>query len=337
MKVNKKKFIQIIKEETEKILKEAKGASDPANLDKKLIIAAAAAFAESQVKGKENEQIPTALVSNTTMEEGDRFLKGGRAGQPAKIKRSKTGTTFRKVRVGAKWDYDNYRVIKSLIKSKENDMNKKIRAVKSCLMYGKGTYNVLDSKNEFVNTIIRYAREFGTAPKGKYTIKRFYKIGMETDVAADSHIESSFLTRDHAIRNKETVDGKTVKDEKFGGSKVESFMLCTAVEYLTGPLASTQPGQYAGIKDKMAQVHDTYVRGFGSKSALGAIRSVGMGGIEDQSSGEFDRKLAKAMEGSEEHDQAAVDAAAETRMSLKKGAPRRLATSEPQQKDRDRA
>jgi hypothetical protein len=309
VKVNKKKFVQIIKEETINVLKEGGGVITPGNpkdLDKRYIIAAAAFFAQRHVKGKEQEQVPVTIMSNTTIQEGDHFLKGGKSSKPAKIKRGKgNSVTFRKVRVGAKWDYDNWRTIKSLIKSPENEMNKKIDAVRGCLMYGKGDAGLMDSKNPFVVQIVKLARALSKAVKGQYPLKKWLNLGLATDVAGDSHIESNFLSRDHVETNKKTVDGKVTKNDKFGGSKVEDFMLCTTVEYLTGPLATKQPGQYAGIEAKMNKAHEKYVSAFGSKSLLGGLRKamapseLGGSGIGDESVGEFQRKLDKAMAGSD--------------------------------------
>jgi len=297
MKINKQKLQRIISEETERALfensQEAPGSIDLNNLDKRFVLAAVSIFASKYVKGKENQQIPTTIMIQSSMREGDEVFRKGKDSEVEKFKRGKDGgMTVRWVSVATNAAGVRTRSAGSQIRSKQNKMNLMLDAISAVLYFAKSKDKEIDVINEYTKKIITYARRLQKAPKGKYGLKRYVDIGRKTTVLADAFVEGDLGSR--------SSEGDNVP----AGEKQSDFTMNTIVSYLSGPLASWKDGQFAGIKDKAKAQHEKYSAAFGEKSVLGALRKadvpveMGGGGLGDESPAEFDRKLKKAMAGS---------------------------------------
>ena len=134
--------------------------------------------------------------------------------------------------------------------------------------------------------------------KGQYDVDKHASIAAETVVMGDSFLESEL---EH--RRKEQVRDISEAEVVTGGSLGTDNLLSTTVDYLVGPLGTHQPGTFAGLQKKAKAQHDKLANAFGNKGVLGAVRQafshkdLGGGGLDDESPGEFKRRLDRSMGG----------------------------------------
>jgi len=288
MKITNKYLKRIVAEETESALFE-----ETQKINRKTLLIAAAIFANKYVKGKEGQQIPTTMVIRNAEAVGDYFT-GGKPGKENILKRGKKGAvTSLTTRIHHNKGGDHaVKLLHNAYKTKQNKMNNMLDAVSGVLEFARGNSNSLNPDNPYIKKIQDMAKNI-TPNINQYT--KWIAIGMKTMVAGDTYMES---THD-GIRKaeSESLGGET---ESRRGSKQERNVLSTTVDYLTGPLETQKAGSFAGLQVKAKAQHDKYAAVFGDKGVLGTIRNafrpkeLGGADLDDESPGEFRRRLKKA-------------------------------------------
>ena len=283
--MTRSKIVEIIEQEIESLILEQQGIK-PFH-----ILAACAFFATRYIKDKEQQQLPQTMVSSTSMQAGDRFIKGGKSSKPEKTKISSDGSiVWSRVTVGHSGG-ESERTTERKFLTKQNEMNSMLYALDNLLMYAKAGSSSYDKQNKFVKKILLAAKRLSQASPGQYDLKKLSLIGQKTQVIMDSKIESNTLS---------DVDSKEASKSSSTGRRLKDFLITTTVKYLSGPLATKSPGSFAGMEAKVSSHHLKYVRSFGSKGLLGALRdqsapsSLGGSGVFDQSTADFKKQLDKA-------------------------------------------